>query len=222
MYQDEIMRLNKLFFFFLLLTQVACVERTGDAKNAEEAGRDRPWKLICLGGDWTIGTGLLPEQAYPALLAEQLSAVHPVKVVNAGIKGEWVGGAADRVEWILQQRLDAILIQYLGAGVPQETWSAQELEDWKKLLRKIRQAYPELPILVAFVSTSDRKEEVPQRLMPILEKFAARSLKVYVPEQNIAAQYWQDNSGLLSAEGQKVLAEQLFLEVVPFVKALPQ
>lgn len=206
----------------MLLTQVACVEPAREAKNTGEASPDRPWKLICLGGDWTIGTGLAPEQAYPALLAAQLSAVQPVKVVNAGIKGELVGGAADRVEWILQQRLDAILIQYPGTGVQEAAWSAQEREDWQKLLRKIRQAYPELPVFVTSVRSSNRQEDFPQGLIPMLEKFDARSLSIYIPDQQTAAQYWQDDGVLLSAEGQKVLAEQLFSEVAPFLKTLAQ
>ena len=216
------MRLKKLFFFLMILAQVACVEPAREAKNTGEAKYDRPWKLICLGGDWTIGTGLAPEQAYPALLAAQLSAMQPVKVVNAGIKGELVGGAADRVEWILQQRLDAIIIQYPGTGVQEAAQSAKEREDWQKLLRKIRQAYPDLPVFVTFVSTANRKEDFPQGLRPILEKFAARSLSIYIPDQHSAARYWEDNGVLLSAEGQKVLAEQLFSEVAPFLKTSPQ
>lgn len=222
MYQYEVMRPKMLFFFLLLLIQVACVEHASESKIEEEAMPGRPWKLICLGGDWTIGTGLAPEQAYPALLAEQLSALQPVKVVNAGIKGESVSGAADRVDWILQQRLDVLLIQYLSAGVVEETLEARELEDWKKLLQKIRLAYPELPVLVASISTSNRNEPSPQGLAPFLEQFDARWIAIHIQNQEAEPQYWQSNGELLSEAGQKVLAEQLYAVVAPLVKAIPQ
>jgi len=222
MYQDQVVRSKKLFFFLLLLIQVACVEHTSESKSNEEAISERPWKLICLGGDWTIGTGLVPEHAYPALLAEKLSTLQPVKVVNAGIKGELVSGAADRVDWILQQRLDALLIHYGSNSATQEPLSATVLADWERLLNKVRQAYPALPVLVVSVSTSNRDEVSPRVLDLLLKQFDARWVAINIPNQQTGPQYWQSNGDFLSEAGQEVLAQQLFSAVAPLVKALPQ
>ncbi len=216
------MRPKMLFFFLLLLIQVACVESTSESQSKEYAISSRPWKLICLGGDWTSGAGLEPEQAYPAVLARQLSTLQPVKVVNAGIKGELVSGAADRVDWILQQRLDALLIHYRITGVAKQPLSVRELEDWKRLLNKVRLAYPELPVLVASGSASNSKEDPPQGLATLFEQFAVQWIAINIPDQIAAPKYWQSNGEFLSEEGQKVLAEQLFSVVSSLVKALPQ
>jgi acyl-CoA thioesterase-1 len=210
-----------LFFFLFLLIQVACVENTSESQSKEE-NTARPWKLICLGDDWTVGAGLEPEQAYPALLARQLSVLQPVKVVNAGIKGELVSGAADRVDWILQQRLDALLIHYRLTNTEKEPLSVKELEDWKRLLNKVRLAYPELPVLVASGGVLSSKEDLPQGLAMLFEQFAAQWVAINIPAQARAPQYWQRNGELLSEEGQKVVAEQLFSIVSPLVNALPQ
>lgn len=218
MYLDEVLRSKMFFFFLFLLIQVACVEHTSKSQSKEEVISGRPWKLICLGGDWTIGTGLEPAQAYPALLARQLSALQPVKVVNAGIKGELVSGAADRVDWILQQRLDALLIHYHVTNTEKEPFSVKELEDWKRLLNKVRLAYPELPVLVV----SNSKEDLPPGLAMLFEQFVAQWVGINIPHQTTAPQYWQSSGEYLSEEGQKVLAEQLFSVVSPLVKVLSQ
>lgn len=212
-------RLN-LFFFLCLLTMVACTHRAGDSQHENKTSSSRPWKLICLGGDWTIGAGLEPEQAYPALLEIQLSALQPVKVVNAGIKGELVGSAADRVDWILQQRLDALLIHY-GSASP-EVLPAKELEDWKRLFSKIRLAYPKVPVFATSSNALTNKEEYPESLGLLLEQYDVRWINNNIPDQVTAPQYWQSNKEWLSREGQEKIAEQLFSVISPLVKALPK
>ncbi len=220
MHRYVVVRLPKLFFFLCLLTMVACTQQTDDLQDKNETSSSRPWKLICLGSDWTIGAGLEPEQAYPALLKMKLPALQPVKVVNAGIKGELVGSAADRVDWILQQRLDALLIHY-GSASP-EALSARELEDWKRLFSKIRLAYPEIPVFATLNNTLKNKDEYPQALGVLLEQYEVRWINNSIPDQVTAPQYWQDNTELLSSEGQEKIAEQLFLVISPLVKALPK
>lgn len=214
------LRLTASLFISLLLLG-SCREAATE-KNTSTELPTSPWKLVCLGGDWTIGTGLQPEDAYPALLAKQLSSLQSVKVVNAGIKGESVSGAADRVDWILQQRLDALLIHYGTISPAIEPLSVRELKDWKRLLSKIRLAYPELPVYVVWGSTLSGQENAPQGLDPLLEQFDARWIVINIPGQAAAPKYWQSNSGLLSEEGQKILAEQLFPLFSPLVKTLSQ
>lgn len=140
------------FLFLLLFTVLfsAC----GDAdkpQNASENKRShiRPWKMVCLGGSITIGQDLSPDEAYPAVLAELLeSSDQPVKVVNAGISGETVAGAASRISWILQQRIDVLLLA-LGEEAQDRALSIdQELQHWQQLLTTVRNAYPELPVYV--------------------------------------------------------------------------
>ncbi len=220
MHRYVVVRLPKLFFFLCLLTMVACTQQTDDPQDKNETSSSRPWKLICLGSDWTIGAGLEPEQAYPALLKMKLSALQPVKVVNAGIKGELVGSAADRVDWILQQRLDALLIHY--GSTSSGAFPAKELEDWKRLFSKIRLAYPEVPVFATSNNALKNKDEYPEALGLLLEQYDVRWINNNIPDQVTAPQYWHDNREWLSREGQEKIAEQLFSMISPLVKALPK
>lgn len=156
-----------------MLVLIACQD--GNQSTVEDKSSTaslRPWKLICLGGTNTIGHDLVPEQAYPARLAELLSeGEQTAKVVNAGITGETVAGAAARISWILQQRIDALLLA-LGEGMDEQQISAaQQLESWQQLLGTIRAAYPELPVYILDMSAGNAKAEMATQWSTLEAKF---------------------------------------------------
>lgn len=92
------------------------------ASDAESAGSDgdvaatppeeeRPTVLM-LGTSLTAGLGLQPEDAYPALVQERIdSAGLPYRVVNAGVSGETSAGALRRLDWLMRQDFDVLLLE---------------------------------------------------------------------------------------------------------------
>lgn len=68
--------------------------------------------VVFFGTSLTAGLGLDPEQSYPALV-EKLAAADgtPVKVVNAGLSGETTAGAVRRIEWVLKNPADIVVIE---------------------------------------------------------------------------------------------------------------
>ena len=85
-----------------------------------------PRVILFLGDSITAGYGLDPEQAFPALIQEKIDAKSwKFKVVNAGQSGDTSAGGLNRLDWLLKNRVD-ILILELGAndglrGLPAET-----------------------------------------------------------------------------------------------------
>lgn len=72
--------------------------------------------LLFLGTSLTAGFGLLPEQAYPALIQQRLDeAGLRYRVVNAGVSGETSAGALRRIDWVLRQPV-AVLVIETGAN----------------------------------------------------------------------------------------------------------
>ena len=72
--------------------------------------------IIFLGDSLTAGYGLSEEQAFPALVGEQLEAEGtPVTIVNAGISGDTTAGGASRLDWLLAQNPDVMVVE-LGAN----------------------------------------------------------------------------------------------------------
>jgi acyl-CoA thioesterase I len=138
-----------------LLAVVACSGGTAGASDdsargsrADSAGRiaasQREAREIVLfvGTSLTAGVGLEPERAYPALIQEKIdSAGLPYEVINAGVSGETSSGLLRRIDWILQQPFELIVIE-TGAndglrGVPVATMRAniQRIIEGVRLMR---------------------------------------------------------------------------------------
>ena len=119
-----------------LLTVVACAGEPSDARTAAAAtdsaqapARRARQTILIVGTSLTAGLGLEPEQAYPAILQAKLdSAGLDYEVVNAGVSGETSSALLRRIDWLLQQPFEWILIE-TGAndglrGIPVATMRA--------------------------------------------------------------------------------------------------
>ena len=72
--------------------------------------------VVFLGDSLTAGLGLDESQAYPALLGQQLNQEgKAVRVVNAGVSGDTTAGGLSRLNWLLGQHPD-VLVVGLGAN----------------------------------------------------------------------------------------------------------
>ena len=72
--------------------------------------------VIFLGDSLTAGFGLAEDEAYPALIAQELARRgQAARVINAGVSGDTTAGGLARLSWLLGQRPD-ILVVALGAN----------------------------------------------------------------------------------------------------------
>ncbi len=69
-------------------------------------------RVLFLGTSLTAGLGLDPDSAYPAVLQRLARAAGlPVDVINGGLSGETSAGALRRADWLLSQRVAALVIE---------------------------------------------------------------------------------------------------------------
>ena len=72
--------------------------------------------IVAFGDSLTAGYGLAEEESYPSLLQVRLrQAGYPHRVVNAGASGDTSAGGLARLDWVLQQPVQ-VLIVCLGAN----------------------------------------------------------------------------------------------------------
>ncbi|WP_085937249.1 arylesterase [Enhydrobacter aerosaccus] len=92
--------------------------------QAQTAGQtpgqnDKPAKsisLAVLGDSLAAGFGIKPEQSFPARLEAALKADgRTVTVLNDGVSGDTSAGGLDRVDWILGDKPDIVMVE-LGAN----------------------------------------------------------------------------------------------------------
>jgi acyl-CoA thioesterase-1 len=67
--------------------------------------------VVFLGDSLTAGYGLEERQAYPVLVKASLEkAGHPVRIVNAGVSGDTTAGGLARLDWLLSQKPDVVVV----------------------------------------------------------------------------------------------------------------
>jgi acyl-CoA thioesterase I len=98
----------------LLVTILLCLAATAHAQNTP--AQNTPVKLAILGDSLTAGFGVKPEQAIPARLEAALKAEgRNVAVINHGVSGDTTAGGLDRIDWMLADKPDIVMVE-LGAN----------------------------------------------------------------------------------------------------------
>src|SRR3954452_2558669 len=83
------------------------------AETPSTAGKK---SLVFLGDSLTAGLGVQSSEAFPALIAQKISAAGlPFAVENAGLSGDTTAGGLRRIDWLLQRPIDIRVIE-LGAN----------------------------------------------------------------------------------------------------------
>jgi acyl-CoA thioesterase I len=114
------------------------------------AARDERPVVLFFGTSLTAGLGLEPEEAYPALVQQKIdSAGLGFRTVNAGVSGETSAAGLRRIDWLLRQPVDVLVLE-LGAN---DALRGQDLAATKRNLQEIidrtRARYPEVRIVIA-------------------------------------------------------------------------
>jgi len=86
------------------------------ARSGEPARQPRR-RRSCFRRHLTAGLGLAEpaEEAFPALIKKKLDADHRAwRVVNAGLSGETTSAGLRRIEWVMRQPFDLIVLELGG------------------------------------------------------------------------------------------------------------
>jgi acyl-CoA thioesterase I len=97
--------------------------------------------VVFLGDSLTAGYGLGGEQAYPALVEKRLEEEGiPIKALNAGVSGDTSAGGLARLDWLLSQKPDVVVVGLGGndglRGLPLE----QAEHNLREIVRRAKAA----------------------------------------------------------------------------------
>jgi acyl-CoA thioesterase-1 len=202
----------------------------GRAREASAGSAASPATLrrtiVFVGTSLTAGMGLDPEQAFPALLAEKIdSAGLPYEVVNAGNSGETSAGALRRIDWILRQPMDVLVLE-TGAndglrGVRPDSVRA----NIQGIIDRVRAAKPETRILLVRMEAppnfGPRYTADFRRIFPDLARENDIELLPFLLEDVAGKAELNQGDGMHpNADGTRVAAETLWEELEPILKDL--
>ncbi len=136
--------------FFCLLLLAACSRdetsgrpATGDRGSSDaehsssglsvEIPADAP-TVAFLGDSISAGLGLDPDEAFPAVLQQELAELElPFHLVNAGVSGDTSAGGLRRLDWVMRSEPDVLVLE-LGGN---DGLRGQDVEEVERNLRAI-------------------------------------------------------------------------------------
>jgi len=110
--------------------------------------RERETVIVALGDSLTAGLGLPQSESFPAKLEAALKAQgRNVTVANAGVSGDTVLAALDRLDWALPPNTSAVIVELGGNDALQGLPPAEIEASLAKIIERVKAKG--LPVLIA-------------------------------------------------------------------------
>lgn len=111
-----------------------------------------PKTIVFFGDSLTYGLGLADpdEQAFPGLIQKKLAAARrPWRVVRAGLSGDTTSAGLNRIEWIMRQPFDVMVIALGGNDGLRGIAPAVSRASLQGIIDRVRAKNPAAKILLA-------------------------------------------------------------------------
>ena len=169
--------------------------------------------IVFLGDSLSAGFGLPEADAFPALVEVGLrERGHSVTVVNAGVSGDTSAGGLARLDWILRQQPDVLVVELDG----NDALRGQPIENTDRNLREIvragRGAGAQV-LLLGMDVPSNYGPDYTSRFTAMYERIAAEEgisfFPAFIREVGLDPGLMQADGLHPTAEGHRLLAESL-------------
>jgi acyl-CoA thioesterase I len=139
--------------------------------------------VLFLGTSLTAGQGLDPERAYPALIQKKIDAAGlGYRVVNAGIGGDTSADALRRLDWLLRQRVDVLVVETGANDALRGQDPAATRDNIRAILERARgHSPPPRVVLVGMEAPRNLGSDYVRRFHDLYPQLARESGAVLVP-----------------------------------------
>ncbi len=153
--------LLRLLPLLLLTTALSCTNQTEVAtketnesrateSSASESSSDTRKTILFFGDSITAGYGIDEQEAFPALIQQRLDSLgHPWRAVNAGLSGETSAGGLRRIDWLLQQPVDIMVLELGGNDGLRGVSPEDTRRNLEEIIDRTRARYPNVRIILA-------------------------------------------------------------------------
>ena len=200
---------NFCILFLLLATSVTAQEK----KN-----------ILIFGDSITAGFGIEPQQAFPALIQNRIDSLGlNYNVINAGLSGETSAGGLRRIDWVLQRKVDVMILELGGNDALRGIDLSTTKENLQKIIDKVQAKYPEAEIVVAGMQVppnlgTDYTQQFAS-IFPALAKENELHLIPFLLEKVGGSQELNQPDGIHpTVKGHALVAETVWEYLYPIVK----
>ena len=180
--------------------------------------------VVVLGDSLAAGFGLDPAEAFPALLQKKIDAAGwSYTVVNAGVSGDTSADGLGRINWLLRRKIDVLILE-LGAndglrGIPVQATRT----NLQAIMDRTKQKYPEAQVILAgMYLPPNLGQEYTSAFRRIFEELAKTNHAALVPFllEGVGGKAELNQADRIhpTAEGQKIVAENVWKELKPVLE----
>ena len=161
----------KCVFVVSAFEPVVNAESVFSAKTSAQE-RSSSKTILFFGNSLSAGFGLDPAEAFPALIQQKIDSLKwNYTVINAGLSGETSAGGLRRIDWLLQRKIDVLVLE-LGANDGLRGIAlAETRRNLQGIIDRAKEKHPDVQIVIAGM-------QVP----PNLGKTYTRSFRALFPE----------------------------------------
>jgi acyl-CoA thioesterase-1 len=106
--------------------------------------------ILFLGDSLSAGFGLDVAEAFPSLIQKKIAQEKlPFKVINAGLSGETTAGGLRRIDWLLKQKVDVLVIELGGNDGLRGIAPSETKKNLQGIIDKAREKNPDIVIVLA-------------------------------------------------------------------------
>jgi acyl-CoA thioesterase I len=179
---------------------------------------------LFVGTSITAGLGLEPDSAYPQLIDRKLDSLGlPFDAVNAGVSGETSAGLLRRIDWLLREPFDVVVVE-TGAndglrGVPVATVRS----NLQQIVDRIKSSRPDAAILLvqmeALPNLGENYTSEFRAMFPELARANRLTLLPFLLDGVAGHRELNQADGIHpNMEGERVVAENVWRALKPILE----
>lgn len=126
--------------------QVKSTQKSQNGNPPEEPTR----VILFFGNSLTAGYGIEPEDAFPNLIQKKLDSLElPYKVINAGLSGETTASGVNRIEWVLREPVEIMILELGGNDGLRGIDPRESRKNLQEIIDLARAKYFDIQIIIA-------------------------------------------------------------------------
>jgi len=180
--------------------------------------------IVVLGDSIAAGYGVEPEEAYPALLQEKIDrAGLNYKVINGGVSGDTSAGGLRRIDWLLRQKVDLLVLELGGndglRGISPDATS----KNLQGIIDKVREKYPDAKILITGMEMpGSMGADYTARFRAVFSSLAQKNKTAFLPFllEGVGGKAELNQADRIhpTPEGHKIVAENVWKVLKPMLE----
>ena len=191
--------------------------------------KEDPAVVLVMGNSLTAGYGLSSEtQAFPALLQQRIDSLGwNVEVINAGVSGQTSGGGLSRVDWLMQQPVDVLILELGGNDGLRGIDPAVTRRNLQAIIDTARARHPQVRVILAGVRIPPNLgRDYTRRFYSVYTALADTNDLTFIPHlmEGVAGvpRLMQDDGIHPTAQGHRLIAQTVWERLRPVLEDMQE